>query len=332
MERNLRAPFTCADSVGVFARCSLTADPSGTVLASHSRATYLLSASAEVLWLAPVDVPMHRRGVRVAGSLPRTAKGSTYQVADARLLLGDGTAIDLGAALAWEPERWSDPRHPSWTVPGRAADSAPDLLDGLPSPRGLGTLLPALTELARGGMPPSRAPQPTPLLAHAAPSVFGLARACREGDGAALLEHAAALVGLGEGLTPSGDDFVGGVLFGLAALRETGGRLSGCSPRALASFLDFSRRRTNRVSYALLADHVAGHGCEPAHRLVLALLGRASPETTRRAASDLVRVGHSTGWDVLTGLWTAWALTPSDEWLIRRPAAATAFAATIEER
>jgi len=328
MERNPWPSGQLADRVGALARHVLAADPSGTILASHSRATYLLSASGELLWLAPGDVPMHRRCVRVAGPMPRIATGSTYQVADAGLLLGSAAVIDLSQALAWEPERWSGPPRLLETAPEGHLGSTSGLLGDLPSPRGFGTFLPALTEYAHAGTLPSRSPQRTPVLAHASPSVHGIARALREQDGAALLEQAAGLVGLGEGLTPSGDDFVGGVLFSLAMLRDAGVRLPGCSPHALAPFLEFSRRHTNRISYALLSDHAAGHACDPAHRFVLALMGRESPEAVHRAASDLIRIGHSTGWDLLTGAWTAWALIAMEESLIRPRVGTPTIAAT----
>lgn len=333
MERSARVSCQSADRVGTLARQILAAEPGGTILASLSRATYLLSAGGELLWLASGDVPMHRRGVRVTGPLPRTAMGSPYRVADTRLLLGSSAAIDLSQALAWRPERWSGPPRLGETATEHHPGSASGLLWDLPAPTGFGTLLPALTEYAHTGALPSRAPEPTPraprstlVLARASPSVFGIARACREQDGAALLVHAVGLVGLGEGLTPSGDDFLGGVLFSLALLRQAGVRLPGCSPRAVASFLERSRRRTNRISFALLRDHAAGHACEPADSLALALLGKGSPETTHRAASELIRMGHSTGWDLLTGVWTALALFPMDGSLIRRRVGTGTFA------
>jgi hypothetical protein len=327
MQRKPRVSPRSADRVGTLARQILAANASGTILASHSRAAYLLSAVGELTWLAPGDVPMHRRGVRLAGLVPRAAVGSTYRVVDSRLLLGSVAAIDLSRALAWEPERWPRPLRPMEPPPERNPGSTSGLLCSLPAPRGFGILLPAIIEYADGGALPSGAPQSTPLLARAAPSVFGIARACREQDGAALLEEAARLVGLGEGLTPSGDDLVGGVLFGLAMLGDAGVQVPACSPRALMAVLEASRPHTNRISFALLGDHAAGHACEPAHRLVLALLGKRAPDASQGAAADLIRVGHSTGWDLLTGVWTALALVPRHGSPIRRGVSVPTLAA-----
>ncbi len=52
-----------------------------------------------------------------------------------------------------------------------------------------------------------------PVLALAWPGIHELAKACLLRDMTGLLQEANALVGLGEGLTPSGDDFLGGLLF-----------------------------------------------------------------------------------------------------------------------
>ncbi|MBU1492426.1 MAG: DUF2877 domain-containing protein [Actinobacteria bacterium] len=144
-----------------------------------------------------------------------------------------------------------------------------------------------------------------------------------------LLHHAADLVGLGGGLTPSGDDYIGGVLFGLAMLQEAGVLLSWCSPEELASFIQVSKARTNQISAALLGDHAAGHAAETLHRFAVAFLMGLPGQAAYRAADDLTQMGQSTGWDLLTGAWTAMALVPYDALPIRRRADALATAATI---
>ena len=260
--------------------------------------------------------------------MPRVPTGSTYRVVDDCLRLGRSAVIDLSQASAWEPECRSGTPRPPGTTPRRPPGSSSELLRHLPPARGFGAFLPALSAYAEGGSLPTRPLQATPVLTQASPAVFGLARACRERDEAALLARAADLVGLGEGLTPSGDDFVGGVLFSLAMLRDAGTRLPGSSPRAVASFLERSRKRTNRISFALLSDHGSGYACEPAHRFMLGLMAEGEPELTRRAASDLVRIGHSTGWDLLAGMWTAWAIVSMGQSVVHTHVDASDFAAT----
>ncbi|OFW66933.1 MAG: hypothetical protein A2Z12_01195 [Actinobacteria bacterium RBG_16_68_21] len=135
-------------------------------------------------------------------------------------------------------------------------------------------------------------------------------------------------MGLGEGLTPSGDDYVGGVLFGLAMLQEAGTPLTWCSSEVLTSFIQASQARTNRISAALLGDHATGHAAETLHRFAVAFLMGLPGQAAYRAADDLIQMGHSTGWDLLTGAWTAMALVPRWAPPTRRQADALATAVT----
>ena len=271
---------------------------------------------------------MHRRGIRVPARLPRPQPGSAYRVSDGMLQLGSAATIELSRAALWKPQRFSGASrsHGEGTRGSRACLLSS--LPGLPPPTGFGAFLSVLSEYAAGSPFPTRAPKRDLVGVHAYPAIRGMARACREQDMASLLNHAESLVGLGEGLTPSGDDYVGGVLFGLAVLQEGGARLPWYSMREVASFLEASATRTNRISAALLADHAAGHASEVLHRFAIALLGRRSLGTTRRAAFDLIRTGHSTGWDLLTGVWTAMTLASPGAPPARRHAWLPAWAAT----
>ena len=113
------------------------------------------------------------------------------------------------------------------------------------------------------------------------------------------------MVGLGPGLTPSGDDFLGGLLFAAHFLH--------CAypttfPRAEADrsgLLDWARTRTHPISYAIFSDLVMGHGPEPLHELVDTLLrGGEDPFQAVNAAVRLAKIGHSSGWDMLAGFLT----------------------------
>jgi hypothetical protein len=323
MNRNPSVPRYAADLIGPMARQALSPDSSGTILDGYSRAVYLCSAGGELLWLAPGDIPMHRRGIRVQASLPRPPRDSAYRVADGTLLLGSAASIELSQARVWEPQRFAgSSQHIETEI------CTPDQLPMLPSPKGFGAFLPLLMEYAAGAPFPRWAPRRDPIVVSAYPAICGVASACRQHDLAALLKHADGLVGMGEGLTPSGDDYVGGVLFGLAMLREAGASLAWCSPGTVASFIKASKTRTNLISAALLGDHAAGHASEALHRFAIAFLIGRLAEAAYLPACDLIRIGHSTGWDLLTGAWTAMALVPSGAAPARRRAYAWAFAAT----
>jgi hypothetical protein len=60
------------------------------------------------------------------------------------------------------------------------------------------------------------------------------------------------------------------------------------------------RSRSHTVSAALFADLAAGRSFAPLHDLVAAL-ATSDDASALRAARTLVAIGHSSGWDMLTG-------------------------------
>jgi len=121
------------------------------------------------------------------------------------------------------------------------------------------------------------------LSAHAEPALGALDAWL---DGHALQDEAEGLIGLGPGLTPSGDDYLGGVLIALHARERA--QQAGSLWRWLAPRL---ARRTSALSAAHLAAAAAGEGHELLHAV---LNGDAAPER-------LDAVGHCSGWDALAG-------------------------------
>jgi hypothetical protein len=118
------------------------------------------------------------------------------------------------------------------------------------------------------------------------------------------MEHAASLVGLGSGLTPSGDDFLGGLFFAFELLRHIYPEIQELQIWNYSNFIFECKSRTNQISYCLLKDHADGHAMEPLHRFANALLEGRPVDQSLPYARELVSVGHSTGWDLLTG-WLA---------------------------
>jgi hypothetical protein len=158
---------------------------------------------------------------------------------------------------------------------------------------------------------PARDGHRSPALKQALPTIRGMVDAWRAGDPNGTLVCAEELLGLGEGLTPSGDDFVGAMLFAAVNLDIVDGPASGFSPSAVRRLLTRARQRTNLISYALLHDHAVGHASEALHRLLRALVRGDSVAVISRVATDVIRIGHSTGWDLLAGLWMGLSLGPA---------------------
>jgi hypothetical protein len=110
----------------------------------------------------------------------------------------------------------------------------------------------------------------------------------------------AELIGLGSGLTPSGDDFIVGYL---AALFSRHSRAQVLQP-FLAALSDTLARLVasgNLISRQFILDALEGEFSESLAELVSAISARDGARL-RASAAQLVRIGHSSGADSLTGL------------------------------
>ena len=110
---------------------------------------------------------------------------------------------------------------------------------------------------------------------------------------------AAQVIGLGDGLTPSGDD----LLVGFLAVWRVAGRGS-------IRFASLAAQTTD-LSAAFLHCALDGHFSEPVARLMRALYG-AETGDWRACAADLARVGHSSGADAMVGIVVASQVLAAD--------------------
>ena len=121
----------------------------------------------------------------------------------------------------------------------------------------------------------------------AAGEATGLLQAGWQGDEDQLGAGAARLAGLGSGLTPSGDDFLTGVM--------TWAWLDHPDPPALChSLLDASALRTTTLSAALLGAAARGE-CSAAWQVLLAALAQGSDSDLDAAVRDVLSVGATSG-------------------------------------
>jgi hypothetical protein len=141
-------------------------------------------------------------------------------------------------------------------------------------------------------------PLPFPLN-HAAARFDAVADALRRDDIERFEAAARRLLGLGPGLTPSGDDFLGGIFFALAlAPREAWlERL----PAVRVRIRGAAQTATHAISAALLGDLIDGAGYGLLHDLAAALQSQA-PARIDAATQALLRLGASSGADLLAGL------------------------------
>jgi len=129
------------------------------------------------------------------------------------------------------------------------------------------------------------------LSGHAQPALDALERWL---IGNALDDDAQMLIGLGPGLTPSGDDYLGGLLIALHAFERR--------PQALGlwRWLEPRLKRTSAISAAHLAAAAQGEGHEALHACLHALCDRGADWT--RTLEQVANVGHVSGWDALAGI------------------------------
>lgn len=213
-----------------------------------------------------------------------------FYVSDNLVRLGERFKFSLEGADTWRP---------------------PNLTAAVP-PRNLGRNLEALVSTARGRLPTTGLgfliagdhvhPDKYPLVLYANRAVsqlidwLGLAL----DFGAPQLPpppgEAVPLIGLGPGLTPSGDDLIGGMMIALRFFERSD------VAETLAQWaLPLARKRSNAISVAHLEAAAKGEGAQGLHDVLVRLVSRKNRDViTCLEAID--NIGHTSGWDSLAGL------------------------------
>lgn len=185
-------------------------------------------------------------------------------------VMGERMAIPVEHAAQWSPRPLDGAARPN-------IDALRACLDGHVPQDGLGCTILGVENA---------------LSVHAQPALEALERWLAGNALGAELEQ---LIGLGPGLTPSGDDYLGGVLIGLRWL----GR--GAHAESLWRWLEPRlAARTSAISAAHLAAAAAGEAHEAVHEVLENLAAWETPNLTA-SLGRLDAVGHSSGWDALAG-------------------------------
>jgi hypothetical protein len=238
------------------------------------------------------DVAMHPHAVLVeparagasASPLPGAFVGERARLTGTEIVLGDGRmAVRLGGAGVWSPGPLPA-RSTRRAQESNAAETIRDWLKGevITSPFLRGASNEASVERALGK--------------RCEAIKRNLVTAWRLGDAAGVALAMMSAVGLGAGLTPSGDDFVVGFL-GAA-------RLSACgnSPRCrLSRYLRIERSMTTLPSFFMLEGALAGLLPEPLSCLLCAIADE-DPHRVLHSAGRLARLGATSGQDMLAGV------------------------------
>lgn len=246
-------------------RCSGIAHP----IAGLANSGYW-RAEGEIVWIGSRTGAMHPRAVLV----------DTWRAPDV-----GPVHIELAECLPWSPR--------PLPVGAMAMDhfraqclTLQENVAELGTPAGFGMLLDGRS--------------PVPPLDLRVPHVLMVADAYRRDDPQAAYEASLALLGVGPGLTPSGDDFTGGALFAKRLLARN--CPSAETWRSVATRLTAAVEvRSHSLSAALFTDMAEGHSFAALHRLAEVLAEDAPAREIIAAARSLVTIGHSSGWDMLAG-------------------------------
>lgn len=279
--------------IGCAARAVLDAHAQGRVLAVFRRSFYA-AFDDEVVCVGPPQL-----GVGPLNAL--TADREDPAWADAGIEVGAAvscgdSALDVAGRIRFDfraADVWQPPGTLAWT-PATLADGL-DLLARkvrLRKPGGLGALL-------AGRARDSESPigeRDDALLRAARPSVDALRDWLAAAlAGAAVPPPVAALIGLGPGLTPSGDDWLGGAMI---ALRHFG--RPDVAQRLADAVLAVAARNTSVISAAYLRCAARGEGSRVLFD-ALACLAAADQATMDGRLDAIDAVGHTSGWDCLAG-------------------------------
>ena len=296
-----------ATSIGGQALAALDEPTTGRIAAVF-RSTFYVEAGSALMCLGARDMPAGPLNIvtTAPAAVDWAARGlrehSAVAVSRDEIHVDGNCRVDLSGASAWQPSAIRTPPDPERMARGlvrlkqAAAGRLPDA--------GLGRFLDA-----------AYVPDRMHYVCRAAEASLRSAgewvrRVVAEGsDGEvskARWPHR--LVGLGPGLTPSGDDFLGGMMIALAVLGADVPR------RALWSAVHwYAADATNPISLAHMRAAADGVGSEGVHRAI-AEIAAGNDGNMDEAIAAAERIGHSSGWDILTGIvitFDAWLDVPT---------------------
>ena len=285
--------------IGQHAKQQFTLHPHGKVLAAFSNIIYLLDVSQEISWITDRSSPMHRRCLQIFFLKSDLKVGINYFIEQEVIHLGPVVRIDLSKAQVWAPPEYDLSEEITiQIVKDRILSAFYTILDAT-SPRGLGVFLSDIIALSTKYSPFELKDRDNIIETIAEPVLKEITIAIIQSNIARVISESVNLVGLGAGLTPSGDDFFGGLIFCLNYIRKF-------FPEALELpeqiGLEELKKITNPISFSIMSDMMKGHGIEPIHQLLQNILSGGTQKTIYENYSQLLRIGHSTGWDILTGV------------------------------
>jgi hypothetical protein len=261
-------------SVGVWGLERLRKAGCGTVLAVFDRSLYLADASGHLMCLlgpAAEAGPLHLVA-QTAFDCRSVAVATRWQLCRHCLYLGS-LQFDLSEAAVWSPDKVELSRNTSPTDVAQLLRDAP--VDSAAHAYLCNADITQLVDWRRVAMP--------------------ILRGLEDWIGGRSSQpDITQLVGLGPGLTPSGDDLLGAMLITLHTTGQQRLRES------LSSDVSALLARTHPISAAHLDAALCGQGTAALHAVVAALVSSGTLPAELRAR--LVALGARSGWEMLLGV------------------------------
>jgi hypothetical protein len=297
--------------LGAMAADTLKSSRQGKILAVFERSFYLQKQAGALVCVGSTQLgcgPLHMLYATTdAGNRQRRRwhSGLNWRQSGWRLIIADDLSFDWRNAVVWHP----DPVPATSIRLKSGLEVLARLIEHRLSPDGFGVLIPYLISAALPAYPDPA----DPVLRYALPAITAVSRWLQQ-PAQPVPAAAQRLIGLGQGLTPSGDDFFGGLLIALHALGavDTANRLAGW-------LLPIAGTATGAISFAHLQCAAAGTGSAVVHDM-LAALCRADSVSITNCLAAIGRIGHSSGWDMLTGIVCGCAILATERPAVSGPA------------
>jgi hypothetical protein len=280
--------------IGCFARDVIDGARSGCVTAVFERSGYI-EVDGDWVCVANVDAGYNAVTISVRSSasndwLDYFQVGAPVVITPSLLSISDCPAVNLSPLMPWSPAVAQ-----SWSL-STLSSGLQALTKWVPDARlpadGLGQYLYGSQAI---GVATRESNAAGGAIADLTQWLCGVVDST--GESGVLARSVRTLIGLGPGLTPSGDDFLAGMLIALSA----------CGAKRwqhqLGNAVQAGLQGTGPVSQTHLKAAVKGEGGEALHQALVALMA-GEGDRLGPALSALDRVGHTSGWDGLAGVVT----------------------------
>jgi len=277
--------------VGPTALRTLARDGIGRVVAVFRRCFYVEICGAMVC-VGPRDFPGGALNVRPSAPeaidwrASSVTAGQRTRLTRSTLRVGHWVVVHLGSARPWVPNRTSAPIDRA--LLRRGLTTFEKVSEGWVPEAGLGRFL----GQAHGSTGSD------PLHRRAEGPIRDLGIWCRSAlrdSRHPYPDTAARLIGLGPGLTPSGDDFLAGVMIVLRSLEQDR------AAQKLWTGVRRSLTTTNQISQAHLSAAAEGLGHAALHDAIAAILD-GDVHAMDAAVAGIDTIGETSGWDAMAGV------------------------------